>query len=637
MEPPPRSKIRDDAAQSGGVGTLPPPIPGSSPTAAPDAADPLRPRVVTDRDRQFQKYAELRQKLTQRGRDAALLAEAAQVAETLSLTIEAMELWRECLDVNPMHPSAPQRIAALDRRAAATGETGAEQKSTYRPRAEAPESPPFWTDLGSVLSYPFRGRGLGVFVGASIFFAVGEIVATFNVFFGWFAMLCLIGYLAAWHFDVLSRTAAGKDDPPEFPELITVIDSCVAPFFGLCASVLFSFAPMLVIVALMIQGTLSPATGGVALLLAIVPCGFVFPMTLTVRGLTQSSADAMNPARVYGSIGRVLPDYVAAFVALCVLWFAWSLVRVGLLFGVGMTFGLPTADAVLRLDYVRILGWLVYTALVWPLLLYVWCVQGHLLGCMYRQSCKRLAWFVAPGAETAQAKRFSATVALAGVGGAALLAAGGWLTYLMWPGDRANSMLSGAAAPFAPGAKLTYYWESTDGPAGTVTYSFTDGGQGQAAIVAEYRRAGDWGVTESRGPVGLLDLKSGTLLRADGEEAGIRLAEQSGRHTRFFGPKRSSTNSTYLNDWSVRSEARFRETWVTWRVIDPETSTELYYDKATGVLVGRKFVGVGFTVTEWLTAVQGVAGIGNCPPANRTFEIARPHDSSPSGDDEEGR
>jgi len=463
-----------------------------------------------------------------------------------------------------------------------------------------------------------------VFAGASIFFAVGEVLATLNVFFGWFVMLCLLGYLAAWHFDVLSRTAAGKDDPPEFPELVTIIDSCVAPFLGLLACGLFAFAPMLVLLALTIQGTLSPGVGGIAMLVSVVPCGFVFPMALTVRGLTQSSGDAMNPARVYGSIGRVLPDYVIAFLSLCVLWFAWSIVRVGLLFGVGITFGLPTADAVIHLDYVRIVGWLLYTALVWPLLLYVWCVQGHLLGCLYRQSFRRLAWFVPAGAETAQATRLSAAVALAGVGGAALLAGGGWLTYLMWPGDRANSILSNSAVPITPGAKLTYYWENSDGPAGTVTYSFTDDGPGRAGVLAEYRHAGDWGISASRGTVGVLDLTSGIVLRADGEEAGIRLAEKAGRHTRFFGPRRGSTNSTYLNDWSVRGDLRFRKTWDAWRVVDPDTSTELYYDKATGVLVGRKFVGVGFTVTEWLTEAPGVTGIGRCPPANRSFEIREP-------------
>jgi hypothetical protein len=627
-EPPPRSKIRADAA----LDVMPPPLPGAAAPAAPPAAapappadaEPARGRVLSEREQQFRRYADLRQQMTGRPRDVALLAEAAKAAETLCLTIEAMELWRECLRLDPMHPAAPQRLVALDRRAAATGETGGEQKSTYRPRDQAPESPPFWTDLGSVLAFPFRGRGFGVFVGASVFFAVGEILSTFNVFFGWFVMLCLFGYLAAWHFDVLSRTAAGKDDPPEFPELVTVVDSCVMPFLGLASCVLFAFAPMIVIAALTIQGTLSPGAGAVASMLAMVPCGFAFPMTLTVRALTQSSADAMNPARVYGSIVRILPDYLVAFVSLGALWFGWSLVRAGLLLGVGLTFGMPTADAVIHLDWLRIVGWLVYTALVWPLLLYVWCVQGHLLGCLYRQSYRRLAWFVAAGPETARAAPFSARVALAGAGGAALLAAGAWITYAVWPGDRANSFVSGSAAPFGPGTTLTYYWENTDGPAGTATYTFAEDASGRAAVTAAYRHAGDLGITSSRGTVGVVDLKSGAVVRADGEEAGIRLEEKAGRHTRFYGPKRGSTNSTYLNDWQVRGETRFRGAWDTWRVVDPDTSTELYYDKATGMLVGRKFSGVGFTVTEWLTEAKGVAGIGRCPPANRSFEIPEP-------------
>ncbi len=607
----PASKAKTATADGG-----PPPLPGAA--ADPDAAP--HGRLRTSRDLQFERYAELRRQLDTRPHDEAVLCEAAKIAEDLCLTIEAMELWRECLRLDPSHPAATKQLAGLERRAAATGETGSERSTTAKTREQPPEAPPFWTHFGSILSYPFRGRGLGVFVGASIFFAVGEVISTLNVFFGWFVMLCLLGYLAAWQFDVLSRTAAGKDDPPEFPELVTIVDSCVLPVLGFLGCALFAFAPMILVGALTVQGTIPATPGVIAMLALFIPCGFVFPMTVTVRALTQSIGEAMTPSRVYGSIGRVLPDYLIAFVSLCALWFGWSAVRVGLLFGLGLTFGLPTADAVLRLDYLRIVGWLIYTAAVWPLLLYVWCVQGHLLGCLYRQSYKRLAWFVPAGAETQKAKRLSFAVALAGAGGALLLVAGGWLTYLMWPGDRANAALSGGPGPVVPGVELTYFWESTDGPAGLATYTFEEQGADRMTIVAGYKRAGDWGVSSSKGSVGVVDRKNGVLLRGDGEESGIGLHEKQGRHSRFWGPKRGSLNATYLNDWSIRGDLLYKGRWHAWRVIEPETSAELYYDKTTGVLVGRKITGVGFTVTEWLTSAKGLAGLANCPPPNRSFE-----------------
>ena len=56
MEPPPRSKIRDDAAALGAVGTLPPPLPGAPVAAsAPEATDAPRARVVTEREQQFRR------------------------------------------------------------------------------------------------------------------------------------------------------------------------------------------------------------------------------------------------------------------------------------------------------------------------------------------------------------------------------------------------------------------------------------------------------------------------------------------------------------------------------------------------------------------------------------------------------
>ena len=626
LPPPPRprpgaidAETSPQAAGTPAAGVLPsvPAAPGR-----PDVPPPL-PRGLTQsqRDVAFQRYADLRRELGAKGGDPARLAEAAQIAEDLCLTLEAMELWRECLGIDPANDTAARRLDALERRALATGETGAHQTSSYRPKPHPPEAAPFWSDLGSLLAYPFRGKGQGVLLAASLFFAVSEILATFNVFFGGLIMLCMFGYLAAYQFDVVSRTAAGKDDPPEFPEFFTILDSCVFPFFSFLACLLFSFAPVLLAGGLMLKGWLPPLAGGIAILVLLVPCGFVFPMTLMARSLLESTADATNPVRVYGAIGRVLPDYLVGFVCLGALWFAWSLVRVGLLVAIGLTFGMPTADAIVHLDYFRILGWMLYTIAVWPLFLYVWSVQGHLLGRLYRQGYKRLAWFVQPGAETAHARRLSFSVALAGAGGAALLAGGAFLTYTLWPGRSAGglSAFGGVACPVSAGSELTYFWESSDGPAGLVTYRFEDAGPGKLRVCAIHRRSGEMGVSRHEFTYGILDTQSGLLDRWDGDESGIAQREPMGSHTRFFGPRSCNMNGTYLNDWVVRAEQRWQGHWSAWKVVDQGASADLFYDKATGVLVGRLNAGLGFKVTEWLTDAKGVAGLTSFPAPNRTF------------------
>src|SRR5262245_58222708 len=600
---------------------------GTAPSA--DRGDPFAPptRMPSQREAWFQRYTQLRQELITSPHDPRRLAEAAQIAEDLNLTIEAQELWRQCRRVDPKNPLAAQRITSLERRAAATGETGVSRQSFDKPREQPPESPPFWTDLSQVIAYPFRGRGPAVFFTAAAFFAVGEIVATFNIFFGGVVMLCLFGYLAAWHFDVVSKTAAHKDGVADFPELVTVIDSCVLPLFSMIGCFLFSFAPTFVLAVLTRQGALSPETGGLLILFSIVPCAFVFPMSLMIRALMQSTGEAMTPARVYGSFGRILPDYLSAFVSLSALWFVWVIARIAVLLGISMTLGRPSADAVINLDYSRIAGWLLYTALVWPMLLYAWCVQGHVLGCLYRQSYKRLAWFVPAGAETARARRMSGVFALAGAGGVVLLVAGGWATVAMWCSAGEVSPSRGDS-PLLAGTTLTYFWENTDGPAGLATYKFAAQGSGQLHVSAEYARSGDWGVSRTKGAVGVMDAKSGAILRGDGEEGGFELRERAGRHTRFFGPKSGSLNSAYVNDWPVRGETRFKDTWNCWLVVDPESTSELYYDKTTGVLVGRKFAGVGYTVTEWLSGATGLKKPLATVRQNRNFEEAPKHAGS---------
>jgi hypothetical protein len=415
-----------------------------------------------------------------------------------------------------------------------------------------------------------------------------------------------------------------------------VIDSCVLPLFSMLGCVLFSFAPTIVLGVLTLQGTLPPGAGGLVTLISIVPCAFVYPMSLTVRALMQSTGEAMTPARVYGSIGRILPDYLVAFVCLSALWFAWVIARIALLFAVSMAFGRPGADAVINLDYLRIVGWLVYTALVWPMLLYAWCVQGHLLGCLYRQSYKRLAWFVPAGPETARARRMSGVYALAGAGGAVLLLGGGWATMAMW---RSASEVSSSRAdsPIAAGATLTYFWENTDGPAGLATYRFAPLKDGLVQVNAEFARTGEWGVSRTTGVAAVMDAKSGAVSRGDGEETGFGLREMPGRHTRFFGPRRASVNSSYVNEWPVRAETRFKDTWDCWVVVDPETTAELYYDKATGVLVGRRFSGIGYTVTEWLSGASGFRKPLATVRANRSFDekTSQGAGGTPDGADDE--
>jgi hypothetical protein len=83
-----------------------------------------------------------------------------------------------------------------------------------------------------------------------------------------------------------------------------------------------------------------------------------------------------------------------------------------------------------------------------------------------------------------------------------------------------------------------------------------------------------------------------------------------------------------MNDWPARSRERFRDTWDCWKVHDTQSTADLFFDTKSGVLVGRRFTGMGYVVTEWLVEAHGVAGVRNGPPAGRDFPPLVPGDGS---------
>jgi hypothetical protein len=120
--------------------------------------------------------------------------------------------------------------------------------------------------------------------------------------------------------------------------------------------------------------------------------------------------------------------------------------------------------------------------------------------------------------------------------------------------------------------------------------------------------------------IAVIERKTGAVVSALGEQGGgIGMKERFGTHTRFFGPRSPRAMGTYVNDWEIIGTAQYRERWLSARVKDPETTTELYYDKSTGILVGRRLAGVGYAITEWLVRAPEIPSMVNLPGPNQTF------------------
>ena len=65
----------------------------------------------------------------------------------------------------------------------------------------------------------------------------------------------------------------------------------------------------------------------------------------------------------------------------------------------------------------------------------------------------------------------------------------------------------------------------------------------------------------------------------------------------------------------------YQGSWLAWKVHDNYTTSDLYYDHETGVYVGRRLQGVGYSVIEWLVASKGIDGLvaGPRPPHRFTM------------------
>ena len=103
---------------------------------------------------------------------------------------------------------------------------------------------------------------------------------------------------------------------------------------------------------------------------------------------------------------------------------------------------------------------------------------------------------------------------------------------------------------------------------------------------------------------------------------GIYVDGRRGEHVPFYGSSSAVVGATYINDWIVRGTERWQVGAPAWRVqmVDAErASAELLYDAKSGVLVGGRFNGVGYKVSEKLVFARDVNGVQRCPGPSMDF------------------
>jgi hypothetical protein len=243
----------------------------------------------------------------------------------------------------------------------------------------SPDEAPFTTQVIGAFKYPFKGDGIILICSGTILLLLVDgmrWISHYAVFYGLIAVIILTifgtGYLTAFLRGVITSTAVGEDEMPDWPEIQDFGSDIFVPFMQLIGTVLFCYLPTIGLTIYAFRDEtgdtawLGPATVATMLFGCV-----YFPMAFTAVAMTDSVV-AVNPLVVIPSIMKVLRPYLLAVAVLAVIllvrWLLQRLLEVILPFPV-----LPT----------------IITS---PIGLYLLVVEMRVLGLLYRNNKDELGW-----------------------------------------------------------------------------------------------------------------------------------------------------------------------------------------------------------------------------------------------------
>ena len=301
-----------------------------------------------------------------------LLREILEIYEQLGDEKEASALRRRIAEIDPEDPSlrgkeiAPPKVARIE-----------------------PREPvvPIGRDLPRILRYPLAGRGAMMLAGGVVYIAAGRWFAGWllkyfqvpiiNLIFACLVWIIVWGTIWAFWFRVAETSANGEDEPPDWAEFGTFLDSMVSPLFAAVACIVLTLGPFLFLLALcqwlFEYNFVTLAVLALLLLIGIYHAPMVFLVLSRYRRVQAIGSLGL----IRSSIGKVRADYGRLVVAILTA----ILISVGVAAFFGLAFTLPLLGPII---------YYVATSLVW---LYLGTISFHLIGRLYYHHAERLAWF----------------------------------------------------------------------------------------------------------------------------------------------------------------------------------------------------------------------------------------------------
>jgi len=244
-----------------------------------------------------------------------------------------------------------------------TGAYGAQRRPMRTPhsRTNAAARAGFFASMPGALVYPFQGSGVILLIaGTTFFYILGKLPLL---------GLIITGYLFSYAKHIITSTAEGRRELPDWPDFSDWKDDILIPYVHLVALVIVAFGPSLIIAAWQ-------ATHGGDLRVAFF-CALAFGLLLAPMGMLAltmfDSLLALNPIPLIMTMGRVPLQYLAAAATfeagLALYWFAEGAIK--------KTITVPILPALLSSF----------------LYLYLLAVGMRILGLLYLNYSGRFGWF----------------------------------------------------------------------------------------------------------------------------------------------------------------------------------------------------------------------------------------------------
>jgi hypothetical protein len=247
--------------------------------------------------------------------------------------------------------------------------------------SEAPSRPKtFFSQLAGAFSYPFKGNGPWLIIGWAVFMLAMDFaryICRSAGVLGFMGLgmisLFITGYLCAYMLKVVLSSAAGEDEPPDWPNFGNWWDDIAHPILLVAGTIAVCFLPAIACLFhnLWMEfrgGAVREGPGSVLLLLLGVG-SFFLPMGMLGVAM-HDSFRGLNPLLMLRSIARVPGPYMVAWVFM--------------LFAAALRQALSAHPP-------RI--FIISTLLQGPLGLYFLIVEMRIIGLIYSANSRRLDWF----------------------------------------------------------------------------------------------------------------------------------------------------------------------------------------------------------------------------------------------------